>query len=278
MKPSYIYLSATSRCNLSCLYCKTWKSEDNELRLDQLKKILLKMKDWLGPFTVEIAGGEPLLRKDITQIIKFCTVNKIITKITTNGTLLNKKLSEDLENAGLSSLNISLDGIGEVNDKTRGKGTFDKITKNLRQVNMPITISTVITSHNKKHLNELSEFCEKNKYDLIIQGFITNLGYKEDNKRLWPKNPTFENIKTINSQLDQIKEYYKNKKGKSCESYNNFIINEQGKVQICFYMKPIGNLLKESPEPIWNSDKAKKLRKKIQTCNKSCSLLNCNQK
>lgn len=103
-------MSITNRCNLNCLYCHhdgMLPSKD-EMTPSEIAKIAEIAKD-LGVKKIRLSGGEPLLRKDIVDIVD--KINQIGFKdisLTTNGTFL-LKYSQDLKNAGLDRINVSLD-------------------------------------------------------------------------------------------------------------------------------------------------------------------------
>ena len=107
---SNIRISLNSGCNLRCIYCHRegeCKPED-PMALEDIREILLA-SERLGIRSVKFTGGEPLLRKDILDVIRSVPVG-IESSMTTNGTLLGP-LAKDLYDAGLSRVNISLDSL-----------------------------------------------------------------------------------------------------------------------------------------------------------------------
>lgn len=107
-------MSITNRCNLNCLYCHhdgmlPSKDEMTPLEIEKITKIA---KD-LGVRRVRLSGGEPLIRKDIVDIVdKISQIGFKDISITTNGTYLSK-YSADLKNAGLDRVNVSLDTLNK---------------------------------------------------------------------------------------------------------------------------------------------------------------------
>ena len=111
---NYMRISVTDRCNLKCLYCipeeEIIKKHHNDiLRYEEIYSIV-KEASKLGVSKVRITGGEPLVRKNIEELIKM--IRRIedinIISMTTNGILL-KSIAYKLKEAGLDSINISLD-------------------------------------------------------------------------------------------------------------------------------------------------------------------------
>ncbi len=107
---SNIRISLNAGCNLRCIYCHREGEckPENPMSLEDIREVLLA-SERLGIRSVKFTGGEPLLRKDILEIIRSVPAG-IESSITTNGTLLGP-MAMDLHNAGLSRVNISLDSL-----------------------------------------------------------------------------------------------------------------------------------------------------------------------
>lgn len=126
-------ISLTSSCNLACNYCVPEKDEKTvsvfkKLSTEEHVIAVKKIFELTGIHTVRLTGGEPLLYKDIVNLvkgIKEAGIQKI--KLTTNG-LLFPEVAEELKDAGLDSVNISLDALNE--------DTFFKVSrrKNVERV------------------------------------------------------------------------------------------------------------------------------------------------
>lgn len=122
----YLRISITDRCNLRCIYCMPEEgvcslSHDEILSYEQILH-LCELFAKLGVHKIKITGGEPLVRRDCTALIKAITQIKGIDNVTltTNGLLLEEKLEELIE-AGISSINVSLD--------TTNDELYQKITR-----------------------------------------------------------------------------------------------------------------------------------------------------
>ena len=139
-KINYVRISVTDRCDLRCKYCMPqtnpffYKKKDI-LTLTNLKRIseaLIK----LGIKKIRITGGEPLIRKDIIEYIKFLGSKKINNEIdelllTTNGTQLSQH-SESLFKYGVRRINVSLDSLisEKFNFITNG-GVLEKVLEGI---------------------------------------------------------------------------------------------------------------------------------------------------
>jgi cyclic pyranopterin phosphate synthase len=119
-KHTYLRISLTDKCNLRCTYCmpqenmqfmpSKWLMQAHEI--EELAKIFVDM----GVTKIRLTGGEPLVRKDAAQIIS--SLGKLPTSltITTNAVLIDQFISE-LKQAGVQSLNVSLDTLQEAQFK-----------------------------------------------------------------------------------------------------------------------------------------------------------------
>ncbi len=111
---SYLRVSVTDRCNLRCLYCMPpegvpQRAHDEILRLEEIETIVRAAAE-LGIHRVRLTGGEPLARLGIVDLVRMLSAIPGLDdlSLTTNGTLLTR-YAEDLKQAGLHRVNISLD-------------------------------------------------------------------------------------------------------------------------------------------------------------------------
>ncbi|MGH9952599.1 MAG: GTP 3',8-cyclase MoaA, partial [Nitrososphaeraceae archaeon] len=107
-------ISVTDRCNMQCMYCMPqgkvrWFNEGDILDYDEITRLVFILTD-LGIERIRLTGGEPLLRPKLESLILSLTEIDGIKSIsmTTNGLLLADKVKQ-LRDAGLESVNISLD-------------------------------------------------------------------------------------------------------------------------------------------------------------------------
>jgi radical SAM protein with 4Fe4S-binding SPASM domain len=156
-------LNVTNRCNLLCKHCvfNSGAPNDNELSLKEIRTIIDDAKEQ-GLEDLHITGGEPLLRKDLTDIITYAGSRGLKLRLISNGTLLtNTKLAE-LKQAGLRELMISLDGLEEQHDIIRGcRGSFQKTVSAVTQavqMGFNVRVNAVAFAFNLEDLLELASF------------------------------------------------------------------------------------------------------------------------
>ncbi|MCY1723378.1 radical SAM protein [Prolixibacteraceae bacterium Z1-6] len=174
---NYLRISVTDRCNFRCQYCMPaegvpLKKHEDILSFDEIIDIV-KAGTKLGLTKIRLTGGEPLVRKDLSLLVKMLSDIPEITDIglTTNGVLL-PKYAKQLKEAGLKRVNISLDTldpikfrkitrVGELADVLRG------IDAALEAGLLPVKINFVrIPGENKTDEQAVRDFCQKKNLKL----------------------------------------------------------------------------------------------------------------
>src|SRR5262249_33196268 len=116
-------------CNLTCTHCFAGDLPRREapLSLTELDGLFAEMAA-MGSFRLGLTGGEPLLRRDLFDIIDLATSHSLHPCVTTNGLLITEEVARDFAARRLVWLNVSLDGAtAATNDRVRGAGTFDRV-------------------------------------------------------------------------------------------------------------------------------------------------------
>ncbi|MDR0638634.1 MAG: GTP 3',8-cyclase MoaA [Spirochaetaceae bacterium] len=129
----YLRLSVTDRCNLRCVYCMgeegvEWKPHCEMLSFEELERLCFLFSE-LGIKKIKITGGEPLVKKGVVPFIARVRHIPGITDVTltTNGVLLEYYLDE-LAEAGVSSVNVSLDSLDRRTfQRLSGRDEFDRV-------------------------------------------------------------------------------------------------------------------------------------------------------
>ncbi len=174
--------NVTRRCNLKCIHCYTDSDESaspDELTTDEGKTLLDDLATFQIPALL-FSGGEPLMRKDIFELIAYARKLGIRSTLSTNGTLITPEIAQRVKDVGVSYVGISLDGIGEVNDCFRGKkGAFELAMrgfKNCVAVGQKVGLRMTLTRHNFKELHGIFDFIEREQinracfYHLVYSG------------------------------------------------------------------------------------------------------------
>ena len=133
--PYMAELDVTYRCNCRCKMCQRWQDSRTEgLTLADYRELAKVFHD-LGVYQVSIAGGEPLLRKDIFAILNGFAEKGMSVNLCTNGTLL-EKYAEPLSRSGISCVTVSVDGAtADSHETIRGtRGDYGKIEKGIHRL------------------------------------------------------------------------------------------------------------------------------------------------
>lgn len=125
----------TRTCNLKCVHCYSnsdAKQYSGELTTEEAKRFIDDCAAFKVPVLL-LSGGEPLIRPDVFEIVEHAKSKGIRTTFSTNGTLITKDVARRIKDLGVGYVGISLDGLGEANDKFRGQaGAFDKALAGIR--------------------------------------------------------------------------------------------------------------------------------------------------
>lgn len=154
----YLFIRILEACNAECFMCDFAGSNDRfRFDIDHLREMLPKVYDE-GIRYIRFTGGEPLLHKQIVELIQEITDQGIKSSIITNGTLLEKR-AEALANAGLGQVIVSLDGVEETHDRLRGTpGLFAKGIAGLEaagKLGIMLRVNSVVGPDNFREMPEL---------------------------------------------------------------------------------------------------------------------------
>ena len=109
----------TYNCNLRCKMCPFWKRTSKDSSIEREKAILRQIYD-SGACSVAFEGGEPLLRKDLVEILAFSRSLPLHTSLVTNGTLLESRIDEITSYIN-GVVYVSSDGLEKTHDTIRGR-------------------------------------------------------------------------------------------------------------------------------------------------------------
>ncbi|MDD3627386.1 MAG: radical SAM protein [bacterium] len=173
-------LAPTMNCNFRCEYCY-----EEHLKIDMSKEVqaaLVKKVNDLAPQLRQLSifwfGGEPTLRMDIVEhltkeFLKICKKYKIkyTASMVSNGYLMDRKLALKLKDLKIRDVQLTLDGPKDIHDKRRpvvgGKGSFDRIIKNIKEIYdvLIVNLRINIDKSNYKKTIELLDYLKKEGLD-----------------------------------------------------------------------------------------------------------------
>lgn len=157
--PLSVCWQITTKCNLNCKYCLSNSGCDGIAGLETKRaKKIIEMLGELGINRLDFTGGEPLLRKDLGELIEFAKSKNISTIVTTNTILLNDENIKILQHADL--VQISIDGPEEIHNMQRQAAVYNRTIENIKKLqsaNCKIRLNSFIFNSNKKYVEFLLE-------------------------------------------------------------------------------------------------------------------------
>lgn len=271
--PFLIYVDPSSLCNFKCKFCPTGHKDlikestykRNTLDFELFKKFILGLGEFETPLKVLRMNkiGEPLLNKNLIQMIKFAKNSGFVEYIdlATNGSLFSKELMQELVSSGLDRLNISVEGINKQHYLENALVHFDfehfvdnikwlYANKNECEITIKIPGNYLNDEQKKEFLDTFGNYC-----DSI---FIEELA------PIWPQFDLEQRAEVkIQSDKGQYQQVLTNKDICSFIFYS-LAVNSDGTVSACCpdwdQKLIVGDLHNESIYEIWNSEKLKALQ------------------
>jgi cyclic pyranopterin phosphate synthase len=164
---TYLRVSVTDRCNLRCVYCMppegvSWMPHEKILSFEEIARVVREAAS-LGVRKVRLTGGEPLIRRDLPDLVRLIAGTPGIEDISlTTNALLLERMAARLKEAGLHRINVSLDTLkaDRFERITRG-GSLDTVWRGLLAAErcglMPIKINVVaLRGVNEDELRDLA--------------------------------------------------------------------------------------------------------------------------
>lgn len=240
----------TNTCNYHCSYCMfscEAQKYDNELNTEEVMQAIKDLKE--NNFTyIKFTGGEPFIRKDMIEILKYASKLGFDMDISTNASLLTSEIVKKLKSINFSMVHVSLDGYDKKSHEfVRGNNTFEPTIRGIKLLTengIYTRLGTVIYSQNENDLEKIVKLASELKVNEIIFSFMEPMGRVKENDELLSKR-TAESVKQEIENLivkydKKIKvkySLYENKFCKSeeiCPAINKFLyINNLGEVSPC---------------------------------------------
>ena len=248
------------RCNLECKMCPFWRRDDEELlRLPDEIRIMDSLAR-AGVSFLGFEGGEPLLRKDVGEILREAH-SRFHTSLVTNGWLLEQRRAEIAPYLDL--LFVSLDGIGATHDRLRGIArSFDRAVQGIRSARseVPTVISHTVTRDNLDHAERIVELAEQLDIGLTVQiayDYTTADPMSPERARLRPVIERLRDLRKSGAPLMESPEYfdailnswYEGKPWR-CKPWLTINIDPAGRIVLpCYVLQDYHGSL-----PVWDVD------------------------
>jgi MoaA/NifB/PqqE/SkfB family radical SAM enzyme len=272
--PIQASLELTYRCNQRCQHCYLESHHDDTSRilgLMQWKHILGQLRK-AGTLWLTLMGGEAMLHPNFFEIAEEATKQGFHLSLITNGLdIKTRAIAHRLKSAGVKQVTLSLYSLDEsVHDRMTGlAGSHKRTKKALRyclEEKIPVGINCLLTSQNIEKWPELATFCRAKDIPLREDFYVT----PKTDGNMSPTNlrPTGDQI---TNYLHRKKELWPNFKIRPLRLMGDHpicnmargrcAVNAYGDLLACLEVRrPLGNLLKESFQRLWNNKKANELR------------------
>lgn len=285
-------------CNQKCLHCYAASqayAETDELSTEDWKFIIDKCRDnYISQLT--FTGGEPTLRKDLVDLVKYS--EWFVTRLNTNGVLLTEELCKDLYEASLDSVQVTLYSFDkDIHNKLVGADNFDKTVqgiKNALAAGLNVSTNTPLCTLNEDYIKTLEFIKELGVTYATCSGLIIT-----GNARTEESIQTQLSEEEITIILKEACKFAKENKMEisftspgwvkeetlrelglevpSCGAcLSNMAISPNGNVVPCQSWlrdgSSLGNMLLDSWDKIWNSEKCKKIRENSAKVDYECPL------
>jgi MoaA/NifB/PqqE/SkfB family radical SAM enzyme len=271
VKPLAASLKLTENCQAKCVTCNYWETRWHDgLDTDKAVDIINR----LGKFGIRylrFTGGEPLLRRDLFQIMQTADMKKFErVTLQTNGLLL-KKLHREINDSPISKVVVSIDGLEASNDAIRGiRGYFKLAMEGIsllksKRVNIVATL-------NGRSAGDLAGLADEAKK--AGAGFACNIlddrSYflrHTSTSDLWPAKAEIatimaflrDKLKRPAYELDYIYKYFsrENPEEPACVLgfLEIFVVSNGDVLAGCYVLKPLGNVLRENLEELVSSER-----------------------
>lgn len=262
--PNWVNIEVTKRCNARCTFCGYWE-EKAPKELADYTDVIKKFK----PVVVSLSGGEPLIRRDLEDVIRKFRPYCHYVAMVTNGILLNEQRAQKLKEAGVNQISVSLDFLDERHDAVRGvAGLFKRLSDMLPRLAAAghnIVLNTVIMETNLDQIIPLahqaaawgigvsySSYCSLKVDD--DSHMISDHRFEELAaiiKELKGLKKTLRNIRNSDYYLDFIPEYFKNGGIPGCQAGHKWVqITPDGQLQPCSELKPICHFSEYDPKKV----------------------------
>jgi len=254
-------------CNLKCEHCSTesplGKTTRHRISLEKLSDFADQAHD-LGVYEFNLYGGELLInKKKLFELIKAVKPERFYTYLTSNGYFLDEDTANELAEAGIDRVSISIDSFDEkIHDEFRGvKGSYQKAMQALdyvKKAGMAPFLNITFGHYNafSKDIEELCQFSKDRGYNTFIniaipsgnwQGNLDVMIDEKDRERLLYLRKKYGNVlRDLWNPFDKNKE-----KVLGCQTISKMYITPNGDVLVCSFLHiKIGNIYEQSLKEI----------------------------
>jgi len=262
--PFYASYKVTHRCSLRCSFCNVWMEDTPDLKLNDVYKVIDNIAN-SSIVVLSLEGGDPLVRKDLGEILKYAHTKPFTLFFTTNGHLLEKRPMEEY-GKHIDFLHISI-------DEGHGNLEFFENLELYQSYGPEICVQIVVTNDTMDALEEKV----KRVFDVNARTVVMPACHLDGTDDFYPDPQKFKDlIKTLKKKypntittpigfLDNIN------KDHGCSTSSVIIDSDGGLFYPCRTIgKRLFDLTRGDLMDFLRSDEAKKARQQMKECNRAC--------
>lgn len=274
--PNVINFEPASVCNLKCSMCWAFRASEGRekhfMTLSEFSKVIDETSLFCSSIFFNFCG-EPLLNKEICDMIKYAKGKRIYTELSTNAVLLDDNIISAIIGSGLDNMIISLDAVNiESYNSMRVGGDYQKVQENikklveakrLRKLSKPrLTVQMILSKQNRDFKSKFISTAESMNADIasIKSLYIDHQGGQDYVNKL--KDEHF--IDDVISRYNIVDGTFILKETGKCPNRRAPVVASDGNIHICcfdIYGKiKVGNAFREGFMNVWKSKGHKKIR------------------
>ncbi len=262
--PFYASFKVTHRCNLRCKFCNIWADKIPDLGTKKIYRIIDNLSR-SSTFTISFEGGEPLLRKDIGEILKYTHDRSNYILFTTNGLLIDKRPFEDYAKY-FDFLQLSIDEGHENVHLLDRLGYF-------ADLGIKTTVQTVVTKNDLNGIEEKVEKAAQFGHKILIMPSFSFKGTEDLTPDLIKLCEILMRLKKEYGNTLTTSEAYIRSFNQPyiCRTLSVMVEPNGDIIYPCMAEGTmLGNLLEDDLMALMKSDRAKKDREGMVQCGKHC--------
>lgn len=291
--PTDASIILTYRCPMKCKMCNIWQNPTT--KGEEIKASELESLPELS--FINLTGGEPFIREDLTEIIEECYRHTKRIVISTSGWFEDRviDIAKKFPSIGIR---ISIEGLAQKNDELRGReGGFDKGLRTLLKLKemglKDIGFGCTVSNHNSEDMLSLYRLSRSLDMEFATAAFHNSFYFHKENNEITNKDKVcsdFEQLIELQLKENKPKSWFRayfnmglinyiegGRRMLPCEAGStNFFIDPYGEVYPCngleerFWKESMGNIRDRSFDEIWHSKQAEAVRAKVRNCPKNC--------
>lgn len=278
-----LHVELTSKCNERCVHCyipNSTKDVGVNMPIDRFKSLIDQFYE-MGGISVTLSGGEPLLNKNIAEMLYYCREKDLCISLFTNLIAIDEVLIQVMKDVNISNVQVSLYSIDSIchDDITQVKGSLKKTLsaiEKLQKCKIPVSISCPLMKANKDTMGQLIKFAQSKRIPVKIDYVImaqSNFDKKNLVNRLTLEETEIALRDIIENDTESIQFAEKDKPNMEKNEYeelplcsaatHTLCVSANGNISPCVSMSGIiaGNLNEKTLKDIWdNSKELKRIR------------------